>query len=158
MRIDTKPHSEILLSSALKKLDFLAYALRQCCPIRSPVKVPIIHQGMFVVGTVFKNERATIPLFVSQLMHGITLANQPCQHLAGMHQIDEMCFKFWLSCSLLGVLATGVGKRLTGDLPTSIKKCQGKEIGKRKCSPESFFFHCCYSSCARNLNINNLCT
>ena len=88
MPIDTKPHSEILLSSALKKLDLSAYALRQGCPSRSPLKVPIIHQGMFVVGPVFKNESATISLFVPQLMHGITLANQPCQHLAGMHQID----------------------------------------------------------------------
>jgi len=88
MRIDTKPGCKILLSSALKKLDFSAYALRQSCPIRSPLKVPIIHQGVFVIGTVFKNERATIPLFVSQLMHDLTLANQPCQHLAGMHQID----------------------------------------------------------------------
>ena len=88
MPIEAKPHSEILLLSALQELDFSAYASCQGCPIRSPLKVPIIHQGMFVIGPVFKNERATIPLFVSQLMHGVTLANQPCQHLAGMHQID----------------------------------------------------------------------
>ena len=156
MPIDTKRHSKILLSSALKNPDFSAHALRQGCPIRSPLKVPIIHQGMFVIGPVFKNEMATIRSFVSQLMHGVTLANQPCQHLARMHQIDEMCFKFWLFCSQLGVRATGVGKCLTGDLPTPLKNCHGKEICKRKCSPESFFFHCCYSGCASNLNINDL--